>query len=141
MIESSYGRYNQLVRDPLESRNSVNQANQKIIDIKEMIGRPDLTEIDQLYAKFDCDFAEDFSEIQKRNLKNLLMVDFTLIDLQNTNADGQSLPLLKKGKNINEQIPELKKMFGDIKILRLKKATWVDGQILMQPILTEEQKK
>ena len=51
------------------------------------------------------------------------------------------MPLLKKGKNINEQIPELKKMFGDIKILRLKKATWVDGQILMQPILTEEQKK
>ena len=63
VIESSFGRYNQLVRDPLESRNTANQSNQKLIDIKEMIGRPDLTEIDQLYAKFDCDVAEDFSEI------------------------------------------------------------------------------
>lgn len=30
------------------------------------------------------------------------MMDFMLLDLQNTNSDGSSLPLLKKGKKINE---------------------------------------
>jgi len=30
------------------------------------------------------------------------MVDFGLIDMLNTNADGASLPLLKKGKKISE---------------------------------------
>ena len=54
-------------------------------------------------------------------------MDFLLVDLQNTNADGSSLPLLKKGKKINEQIPDLQKLFGDVKIVRLKKATWVEG--------------
>ncbi len=60
------------------------------------------SEIDEIYEKFNGDFAQDFSEVQKRNLKSLLMVDFTLVDLQNTNATGDCLPLLKKGKKINE---------------------------------------
>jgi hypothetical protein len=37
--------------------------------------------IDDLYEKFNGDFAQDFSEVQKRNLRSLLMVDFTLVDL------------------------------------------------------------
>lgn len=90
-----------------------------------------------IYEKYNGDFAHDFSEVQKRNLKSLLMVDFTLVDLQNTNATGDSLPLLKKGKKINEQIPELKKMFSDVKIIRLKKATWIDGEVTISPKLSE----
>ena len=97
--------------------------------------------IDLLYEKFNGDFAQDFSEVQKRNLRSLLMVDFTLIDLQNTNADGNSLPLLKKGKKINEQIPDLKKMFGDVKIVRLKQASWLEGPTLIRPKISEEQMK
>lgn len=69
------------------------------------------------------------------------MVDFTLIDLQNTNANGDSLPLIKKGKKINEQIPELKKMFGEVKIIRLKQATWVDGEVMINPKVSEAQRK
>ena len=69
------------------------------------------------------------------------MVDFTLIDLQNTNALGDSLPLIKKGKKINEQIPELKKMFGEVKIIRLKEATWVDGEVMIQPKVSEALRK
>ena len=85
------------------------------------------SKIDLLYEKFNGDFAHDFSEVQKRSLKTLLMVDFMLLDLKNTNADGNSLPLLKKGKKINEQIPDLQRLFKDIKVIRLKQATWVDG--------------
>ena len=48
------------------------------------------------------------------------MVDFSLIDMMNTNADGASLPLIKKGKKISEQIPDLKKQFGNVKVMRLK---------------------
>lgn len=63
---------------------------------------PSKTDIDKLYEKFDGDFAHDFSEVQKRALKQLLLIDFMLLDLQNTNQDGTSQPLLKKGKKINE---------------------------------------
>ena len=69
------------------------------------------------------------------------MVDFTLVDLQNTNANGTSIPLLKKGKKINEQIPDLKKMFSDVRVIRLKKATWVDGQVMIWPKVSEAQKR
>ena len=92
VIESSFNRYNQMQRDPHQSTKiSTDDQNSKY---RAMINR--------LYEKFDSDFAQDFSEIQKRNLKSLLMVDFMLVDLQNTNADGASLPLLKKGKKVNE---------------------------------------
>lgn len=40
-----------------------------------------ISNIDLLYEKFNGDFAQDFSEVQKRNLRSLLMVDFTLLDL------------------------------------------------------------
>jgi hypothetical protein len=49
--------------------------------------------------------------------------------------------LLKKGKKINEQIPDLQKLFGDVKIVRLKKATWVEGQVMISPSISESQKK
>jgi hypothetical protein len=60
-----------------------------------------------------------------------------LVDLQNTNADGASLPLLKKGKKINEQIPDLQKTFKDVKIVRLKLAGWIDGQVMMRPNIAD----
>jgi len=69
------------------------------------------------------------------------MVDFTLVDLQNTNANGTSIPLLKKGKKINEQIPDLKKMFSDVRVIRLKRATWVDGEVMIWPKVSETQKR
>ena len=68
---------------------------------------PTHSDVELLYEKFDGDFARDFSEVQKRNLKQLMFIDFMLIDLQNTNAAGNNLPLLKKGKKINEQLPDL----------------------------------
>ena len=51
------------------------------------------------------------------------------------------MPLIKKGKKINEQIPELKKMFGEVKIIRLKQATWVDGEVMVYPKVSEAQRK
>lgn len=156
IIESTYGRYNQLARDPQESGNTSSQAlatssGKELLKMNKMIHQmslslhdilnPSKNEVDRLYEKFNGDFAQDFSEVQKRNLKQLLMIDFMLLDLQNTNSDGTSLPLLKKGKKINEQIPDLKKMFENINIYRLKKATWVEGQVLISPRVSEEQKK
>lgn len=65
------------------------------------------------------------------------MIDFTLVDLQNTNQDGSSLPLLKKGKKIVEQIPDLQKTFGNVKIIRLKKAYWMEEQVMMRPAIPD----
>ena len=63
---------------------------------------PKISDVDQLYQHFSGDFANDFSEVQKRNLKSLLMVDFMLVDLQNSNSDGNSLHMIKKGKKIHD---------------------------------------
>ncbi len=42
---------------------------------------PTKSDVELLYEKFDGDFARDFSEVQKRNLKQLMFIDFMLIDL------------------------------------------------------------
>jgi len=156
IIESTFARYNQLCRDPQESTTSQSKAlgtagarqlqkiNEKIQEMNTALRdilNPTRTEVDRLYEKFDGDFAQDFSEVQKRALKQLLMIDFMLLDLQNTNQDGASQPLLKKGKKINEQIPDLRKMFENVKIYRLKQATWVEDQIFLAPMISEEQRK
>ena len=57
---------------------------------------------------------QDINEIQRRNLKSLLLIDFQMVDMLNSNNDQSNLFLLKKGKKINEQLPELKKNFQDI---------------------------
>lgn len=67
------------------------------------------------------------------------MIDFMLVDLQNTNAGGTSSTLLKKGKRINEQIPDLKKVFEDCQVSRLKRSTWVDTQVLLTPNISQLQ--
>ena len=53
-----------------------------------------------------------------------------MVDLFNTNSDQSNLFLLKKGKNINDQLPELKKNFCDIPVIRVKKAYWLDYVML-----------
>ena len=44
-------------------------------------------------------------------MKSLLLIDFQMIDGFNSNTNQNNLFLLKKGKKIIEQIPELKKNF------------------------------
>jgi hypothetical protein len=48
------------------------------------------------------DGSSDINEIQRRNLKSLLLIDFSMVDMFNTNHDQANLFLLKKGKKINE---------------------------------------
>jgi hypothetical protein len=40
------------------------------------------------------------NEIERRNLSSLLLIDFQMVDLMNTNSDQTNLFLLKKGKKI-----------------------------------------
>jgi hypothetical protein len=42
----------------------------------------------------------DVNEIERRNLSSLLLIDFQMVDLMNTNSDQTNLFLLKKGKKI-----------------------------------------
>jgi hypothetical protein len=53
-----------------------------------------------------------------------------MVDYLNSNMDQNNLFLLKKGKKINEQIPELRRNFADIKVVRLKKAYWLNDVML-----------
>lgn len=72
-----------MARDPQQSASTTSKATDRDkksrIDPKVMKGTRSY--IDDLYEKFNGDFAQDFSEVQKRNLRSLLMVDFTLVDL------------------------------------------------------------
>ena len=61
------------------------------------------------------------------------MIDFMLVDLHNTESQSESGSLIKKGKRLNEQIPELRKLFGDCLVTRLKNANWIEGGVLMTP--------
>ena len=86
IIESTFGRYNDLARDPQQSTNTASKAMDGLFvdgqpNSGPTAGRSTSSHIDLLYEKFNGDFAQDFSEVQKRNLRSLLMVDFTLVDL------------------------------------------------------------
>ena len=89
--------------------------------------------IDLLYEKFNGDFTLDFSEVQNKNLRSLLMMNFTLFNLQNTKSGLQQPVTAQKGKKINEQIPDFKKMFAHVKIVRLKLASWLEVPTLILP--------
>jgi hypothetical protein len=77
----------------------------------------------------------DINEIERRNLNSLLMIDFQMIDIMNSNSDQSNLFLLKKGKQLIDHLPELKAHFSDITVLRLKKAHWLEC-VIMKPIIS-----
>ena len=72
----------------------------------------------------------DVNEIERRNLSSLLLIDFQMIDMMNTNSDQNNFYLLKKGKKIINQVQELKKHFKDITVVRMKKAYWLESVML-----------
>ncbi|CDW75700.1 UNKNOWN [Stylonychia lemnae] len=86
------------------------------------------------------DDVGDLNEIQRRNLKSLMLIDFQMVDHFNSNQDQGNLFLLKKGKKINEQIPELKKNFQDIIVIRLKKCYWLH-EVLLRPRVDETMRR
>lgn len=42
----------------------------------------------------------DINEIERRNLNSLLLIDFHMVDMLNSNSDHNNLFLLRKGKKI-----------------------------------------
>ena len=82
----------------------------------------------------------DVNEIERRNLGSLLLIDFQMVDLFNSNSDQNNLYLLKKAKKIIDQVHELKKNFKDITVVRLKKAYWLDC-VMLKPNIDEWQVK
>jgi hypothetical protein len=42
----------------------------------------------------------DINEVERRNLSSLLLIDYQMVDLMNSNGDQSNLFLLKKGKKI-----------------------------------------
>ncbi len=77
----------------------------------------------------------DINEIERRNLNSLLLIDFQMVDLMNSNSDQSNLFLLKKGKQLIDHVPELKANFNDITVIRLKKAYWLDC-VIMKPTIS-----
>jgi hypothetical protein len=65
----------------------------------------------------------DINEIERRNLNSLLLIDLKMVDMMNTNSDNSNLQILKKGKQIINQVHELKKNFTNITVIRLKRHT------------------
>ena len=82
----------------------------------------------------------DINEIERRNLNSLLLIDYQMVDLMNSNSDQNNLFLLKKGKKILDQIHELKKNFTDMIVIRLKKAYWLDA-VIMRPKIDNKVKE
>jgi hypothetical protein len=50
----------------------------------------------------------DINEIERRNLNSLLLIDFKMVDMMNSNCDHNNLFLLKKGKRLMDHISDLK---------------------------------
>ena len=42
----------------------------------------------------------DINEFERRNLASLLLIDYQMVDLMNSNSDQSNLFMLKKGKKI-----------------------------------------
>jgi hypothetical protein len=82
----------------------------------------------------------DINEIERRNLNSLLLIDFQMVDMMNSNSDQNNLFLLRKGKKILDQVHELKKNFTDMTIIRLKKAYWLDC-VIMRPAIDHKIKE
>ena len=40
----------------------------------------------------------DINEIERRNLNSLLLIDFHMVDMMNSNSDNNNLHLIKKGR-------------------------------------------
>lgn len=78
----------------------------------------------------DDDDLRDINEIERRNLNSLLLIDFKMVDMMNSNSDHENLFLIKKGKKLFDHIHELKKNFSDMIVIRLKKAYWLNSVML-----------
>jgi hypothetical protein len=40
----------------------------------------------------------DINEIERRNLNSLLLIDFQMVDMMNSNSDNNNIYLVKKGR-------------------------------------------
>ena len=74
----------------------------------------------------------DINEIERRNLNSLLLIDFKMVDMMNSNSDHNNIFLLKKGKKLLDHIHELKANFSNLTVVRLKKAYWL-GCVMLKP--------